>query len=269
MCFQKYWLQRNLLLLVSGLVPGCFFAGGYGVEKPQQPMFDIAIVCSESVDLSKFRLEEFALTFGTKQDGTKLILEFLKMAKQRGAKQVSDIRIMFALRKGAEIFRCESKVQTQNHPTIVESRKLRPGTGTTKTVSVLKPVTQYVTEYQYRCHSVSKPVTRSETYYSYEYDYYSKQSRSVPRTRTVTHYEYQNECRSEPVSRMVTRYEYQLEYQYVPPQWDYVSQTYSKWELKESEPICQPGIFSDFAPNVVGKIVGTIYLPITGPVLQN
>jgi hypothetical protein len=197
----------------------------------------------------------FELPFGDNQDGTKLVLDFLEEARRAGATHVSDIRIVLVTR-GAQARRCSTRLLpfAKRHdykvPHVIPAR--------TEQRSVLRPVTQTVTEYQQQCQMVSHPVSRMETSYQYQYDYASHSSRSVPVTRMVTSYEYRNECRSVPVTRTVTRYEHQLETRYIPAQLTYIAAHFTDFDLIESRPECEPTADPGGA-KLVHRISGLIY----------
>jgi hypothetical protein len=224
-------------------------------------------------------------SFGPDQDGTKLIVDFLAKARERGARYVSDIAIYFATTQEQKPVECKVAVypadtvvpvETPAHTTLVPTQVPVMRLVTEQEYRchfVSKPVTHTETQYEQRCHMVSKPVTRYETTYTTQYDFATKSSRSVPQSRPVTHYESQNECRSEPVMKQVmrsemqnqcafepvthnvTRYEFQLAMHYVPARLDYVQQK----KLAQTDPVCY-ALASDDAPKG-NRIEAKIYVP--------
>ncbi len=198
------------------------------------------------------------LRFGPRQDGTKLVLDFLDQARRGGASHVSDIRIeLVTTGKGGRRTACSTRLVPFSKRHNYKVPHTIPGR--TETRTVLKPVTRTVTEYQHQCRLVSKPVTRYETRYEYRYDYSSKSSRSVPVSRSVTRYESRHECRSVPVTRTVTRYEHQLETKYIPPRLTYLSAHYTDFDLVESKPLCAPAPAPAPGQKLPHRIVGSIY----------
>ena len=197
----------------------------------------------------------FELPFGDNQDGTKLVLDFLDEAHRAGATHVSDIRIVLVTR-GARPRRCSTRLLPFAKRHDYKVPHVIPGR--TEQRSVMRPVTQTVTEYQQQCRMVSHPVTRTVTNYQYQYDYASRSSRSVPVTRTVTSYEYRNECHSVPVTRTVTRYEHQLETRYIPPQLTYIAAHFTDFDLIESRPECEPAADPGDV-KLLHRITGLIY----------
>jgi hypothetical protein len=195
--------------------------------------------------------------FGDRQDGTKLVLDFLEEAKRSGARYVSDLRIeLRTLREGSTLT-CVTALLPISQPGSEVVPHLQPGR--TETRSVMKPVTQTVTEYTYHCRMTMQPVTRMETTYQYQYDYTSKSSRSVPVSRMVTSYQSRNDCSMVPVTRTVTRYEHQIETRFIPPSLSYLRAHYSDFDLVEGKPRCAPAPTSGASPRLPHRIVGTIY----------
>lgn len=215
----------------------------------------IRIVEAAAAQRRGLRGERFDFPFGNNQDGTKLVIDYLEAARQKGARYVSDIRIVLAHRAQ----RCATRLLPVVRKETYKVPKHIPG----KTVQrrVQKPVTRTVTEQKYECRMVSRPVTRYETRYESRYDYYSKSYRSHPVSRSVTRYEYKNECQYKPVTRTVTRYEYQLETRYIPPRTVYLTGRYTDFDMVESRPICTAmagpmGVGSSRMPH---RITGIIY----------
>jgi hypothetical protein len=248
-----------LALLVANGCAGHAASGTVGHATPHVPGIRI-IKGSQAAGLG-VRGEPFELRFGDKQDGTKLVLDFLDQARRSGASHVSDIRIeLRSRREGREIL-----CTTELWPFAKQEKEVVPHQqpGRYEQRLVPKLVTTTVTESSYQCNTVTVPVTRTETSYQYHYDYVSKSSRSVPVTRTVTSYESRHECRMVPVTRTVTRYENQLETHYVPPSLTYLAAQYTEFDLMESPPRCRPapeaGSGGARPPALPHRIAGLVY----------
>lgn len=225
-----------------------------GSESPHVP--GIRIVRGEQAVSLKLVGAPLEFRFGDRQDGTKLVLDFLEEAKRAGARYVSDLKIELRTLKEGRALSCVTELLPITQPGSEVVPHLQPGR--TETRSVMKPVTQTVTEYSYQCRMTMHPVTRIETSYQYQYDYASKSSRSVPVTRMVTSYESRNECSTVPVTRTVTRYEYQLETRFIPPSLTYLRAHYSDFDMVEGKPRCTPAS-PGTSPRLPHRIVGTIY----------
>lgn len=212
------------------------------------------IVDEEVVDKEKFTSEVFVQKFEDKQDGTKLVLDYLKAAKEKGARYISNLKISIASTQDEKKTFCTTEI----HPKSETKSKLKQTytPSTYKGKYKLKPVTRMVTEYSYNCQYRTKPVMKMETTYTQQYDYYSKSYRSVPKTRYVTRYESVRECNYQPVSKMVLRYEYQYETEYIPPKWGIIEDHYTGWQLEESEPLCE-----DLNSDKSHEISGLIFYP--------
>jgi hypothetical protein len=205
-----------------------------------------------------------SIPFGPDGDSSALVADFLGRADASGAAMVSDLAIYLLTAQDGAMVECRTEIL----PETVTSSHWRPAH--TQTVSVQRPVTRRVTDYEYKCHTtyrsqsrsvteyerschtVSRPVTRTRTTYRSSYDSYSKSYRSQPHTESYTTYESKQECssrpvtryrteqvphrdcRSEPVTRTVTRYEFQLENRYVPGRLE----TLSRQRLRELDPVC-------------------------------
>lgn len=249
--------MRAPCLLLCATLSGCLHAGAgrpAGSESPHVP--GIRIVRSEQAASLKLAGTPHELRFGDRQDGTKLVLDFLEEAKRAGALYVSDIRIELRTRKEGRLLACVTALLPITQPGSEVVPHLQPGR--TETRSVMKPVTQTVTEYTTQCRMAMHPVTRMETSYQYQYDYASKSSRSVPVTRMVTSYESRNECSMVPVTRTVTRYEYQLETRFIPPSLTYLRAHYADFDLVEGKPRCTP-LGGEPDARQPHRLVGTIY----------
>jgi hypothetical protein len=220
----------------------------------------IRIIKSSQAAQLGARGAEFELRFGDKQDGTKLVLDFLEEAKRSGAKYVSEIRIeLRSLREGQPVL-----CATELVPFAKQEKEVVPvmQPGRTETRTVPKLVTTTVSESSYQCRTSSVPVTRMETSYQYQYDYASRSSRSVPVTRMVTSYESRQECHYLPVTRTVTRYENQIETHYVPPSLAHLAAHYTDFDLMESPPRCRPAPPASTQaamPALPHRIVGLVY----------
>lgn len=213
------------LAIVALSMAGCV-RPPQGAKHPQVP--DVTIVTAEEGARLGISPVRASLTFGTGEDGTRVVVRFLKAAQHRGARYVSDLRVVIVSEHDGEPMACETRIVP------VEEFVNVTVPGGFKTVPTLTRVSRWVTESEYRCRMVSKPVTRSETTYESQYDSFSKRTRTVPRTRMVTRYESRQECRFEPVRRLVRRYEYQYRTQYVPPRLEAISVQ----KLKETKAVC-------------------------------
>jgi len=222
----------------------------------------IAIITSAEAETKGLFAEPFELSFGAKQDGTALVVDFLRAARERGASYVADLQVHISAEHEGRPRVCVTHVVPRDQMHVWRQRAYVPGHRQSRTVP--RAVHRRETRYENRCRMVSKPVQRSVTTYESRYDSTTKSYRSAPRTRMVTRYESRQQCRSEPVTRTVTRYEYHTVQRYVPPRWDWISKLYTKTELVETEPRCQ---FADLPTNEPGRphrIAGLIYQPAAG-----
>lgn len=252
------------IALVSLLLSGCMgptAAGPVGQATPHVPGIRI-IKPAQAAGLGLHGVP-FELRFGDKQDGTKLVLDFLDEARRSGAKFVSDIRIELHSVRDGEPLLCATELvpfarqDKEIVPTMLPAR--------TEVRNVPKMVTSTVTDTTYQCQMTMVPVTRMETTYSYQYDYASRSSRSVPVSRMVTSYQSRQDCRMVPVTRTVTRYENQLETRYIPPSLAHLAAYYTDFDLMESPPRCRAAEASATAPAeraaLPHRIVGLVYRP--------
>jgi hypothetical protein len=198
----------------------------------------ITVIKPEQASAAELVGRPFSLAFADGENGTDLMVRFLRAAHGQGATFLSDIEIHIVGGKGGAPEDCVTRVVPADHGQLQPQTVMEPGRYEQR--QVLKPVSRMVTEYEYRCHSVSRPHTRTETHYESSYDFSSKSYKSHPVTRTVTDYRHEQECKSEPVTRYVTRYEYQMESQYVPAQWRTELRWMSDWDLDETPPACAP-----------------------------
>ena len=249
----------SLLLLLAGCA-GYAAAGPVGNATPHVP--GIRIIKGSQAAQLDVRGAPFELRFGDKQDGTKLVLDFLDEAKRSGAKYVSDIRIELRSQRDGQPILCATELV----PFAKQDKEVVPvmQPGRVETRMVPKMVTTTVTESSYQCQMTTVPVTRTETSYQYQYDYVSRSSRSVPVTRMVTSYESRQDCRMVPVTRTVTRYENQIETHYVPPSLTHLAAHYTDFDLMESPPRCRPSPSPSSAPSATPaplphRIVGLVY----------
>jgi hypothetical protein len=216
----------------------------------------ITVIKAEQAQAASLIGRPFAMPFAKGENGTALMVRFLRAARAQGASYLSDVEIHIVGNEDGVAQDCVTRVVPADHGSSHSQMVMQPGR--TEYHSVMKPVTQMVTEYEYRCHPEMKPYTHTETTYEYSYDYASHSSQSHPVTRTVTDYRSEQECHSEPVTRMVTRYEYQMESQYVPPQWHTELRWVSDWDLDESPPVCAPltqPLSDASAPNLLRAII--------------
>jgi len=218
------------------LLAGCYLPlqSGYEHEK----VHGIEIIPASVAEEKRLVGRPLVVELGAKQDGTKAIVDFLARARGLGASYVSDLGIALRVERDGRPVECWTRIVPESTQVPTSYTVVAPGTGMTRTRYVMRPVTQYVTENQYRCHTVLRPVSRMETTYTTQYDYMSHTTRTVPTTQYVSHLESQQECSSQPVSHMVTRYENQLELEYVPPRLDTIAGSYTQWQLRETEQEC-------------------------------
>jgi hypothetical protein len=211
-------------------------------DAPHAP--DMQVISTEQAASAGLHGTEVSMPSADDSDGAQMLEGWLDAARARGISRVSDVTL-YVVRASAEgAVECRVAFYPQDG---VEPRWVP---GTTKLVSVSRPVTRSVTRYEQRCRMVSKPVMRTETTYSSQYDSYSKSYRQVPQTRTVTKYEMQNECRSEPVMRMETRWEYTFERRYEAPRVEYLATK----RLRETSPACYAA-----SPGATSRVEGKVY----------
>jgi hypothetical protein len=250
---------RSSLLIAAVVAAAGSAAVPQGYSRDDAP--GITVIKPQEADPDELVAQPFALAFADGENGTDLMVRFLRAANAQGAAYLSDIEIHIVGHDEAsgQAQDCVTYVVPEDHGTMQPQTTMTPGRYETR--QVLKPVSRMVTEYEYRCHSVSRPHTRTETHYESSYDFSSKSYRSRPVSRTVTDYRYEQECKSEPVTRYVTRYEYQMESQYVPAQWHTELRWMSNWNLDETAPACAPidrPVADASRPHLVQA---TIYLP--------
>ncbi len=212
----------------------------------------ITVVTQAQAEASGLAGRPFELAFGDGENGTDLMVRFLRAARTQGAAYLSDIEIHLVDKKEGRWQECITRVVPADHGNSQSVTRMDPGH--TESHMVMRPVTRTVYESEYRCHSVSRPHMVTHTTYESSYDYSSKSYRSHPVTHTSTEYSYEQECHSEPVTRTVTRYEYQLEHRYVPAQWHTELRWVSNWDLDETAPACGPferGVADGNRPNFV------------------
>jgi hypothetical protein len=217
------------------------------------------VVLTTQAEASKGGLEAWTLQvpFGAKQDGTELVLDFMKRAEQAGASYVSDVSIVLASEQDGQPVECRTRVEPRADTQLRHATVMRPGH--TQSRMELVPVTRTVTEHEYRCHMVSEMRMVPETYTETQYDSFSKSSRSVTRTRMVTRSESRNQCNSVPVTRTVTRYEHQFRNEFIPPRFETELRPYTTWALQESAPECTPHEGTAAPATRPNRIEGTLY----------
>lgn len=232
-------MNRIALASLLWLVAGCvrYPAAGTPVGNATPHVPGIRIIKSSQAPGLGLAGTPFELRFGDKQDGTKLVLDFLEEARRSGASHVSDIHIELRSRRQDRELICATELV----PLARQEKEIVPVEQPGRVEQRLVPrlVTTTVTESSYQCQSVTVPVTRMETSYQYQYDYATRSSRSVPVSRMVTHYESRQDCRYVPVTRTVSRYENQLETRYVPPQLTQVAARYTDFDSMEGPPRCR------------------------------
>jgi hypothetical protein len=231
---------------------------------PAPGSLEAVIVAPQEAEARGYSWQGTLLQFGDQPDGTKLLMELLARAKDKGAAYVSDVRFHFVTAKNGKPVECEIGIHPEDAPAPIavpeHVERVNVMAPVQRSVTeqqyqcrpVSRPTTRYVTEMQNQCRSEMVPVTRYETTYTTQYDYSTKSSRTVSQSRpvtsyesryschpqsvgrTVTDYRMEQDCHSEPVTRTVTRYEFQLQNHFVPPHLEYVQQR----RLKETEPVC-------------------------------
>jgi hypothetical protein len=219
-------LVRASLLLVALLL-----AAG-SVAAPQARARDeataITVITPGQAQAASLQGRPFAMAFGDGENGTDLMLRFLRAARAQGASFMSDIEIHLVTRSQQRGWQhCVTHVTPGGAP----PARYRAG-------RVAERVARTVTEYEVHCRMVMRPRTRTETHYESQYDVTSNSHQTRPVTRTYTEMASEQECQSEPVTRTVMRYEHQLESRYVPPQWRTELRWMSEWALDETPPLC-------------------------------
>jgi hypothetical protein len=227
---------RTLLVLaaLAASVASAMPPQGYSAQSAP----GITVITPRQAAAAELTGHPVEMRFGDGENGTALMVRFLREAHARGASYLADVEIHLADKKDGLWQECVTRIVPADHGQ--EQTVTSLDGGHYETQSVMRPVTQMVTEYEYRCQSVSRPQMVTETSYESSYDFSSKSYQSHPVTRTHTEYRYEQECHNEAVSRMVTRYEYQLEHKFVPPQWHTELRWMSAWKLDESKPVCAP-----------------------------
>jgi hypothetical protein len=243
-------LLRSALALTALLLAAASAAVPQGYSREDAP--GITVIKPEQAEAASLTGRPFAMAFARGENGTALMVRFLRAARAQGAAYLSDIEIHIIGNEDGVAQDCVTRVVPADHGSNQSQTVVEPGRY--EMHQVMKPVTQMVTEYEYRCHSEMRPYTHTETTYEYSYDYASHTSQSRPVSRTVTDYRSEQECHSEPVTRMVTRYEYQMESEYVPAQWHTELRWVSDWDLDETPPTCAPlerPLSDDSEPNLL------------------
>jgi hypothetical protein len=227
---------RSTVAVAALLLAAASAAVPQGYSQSDAP--GITVIKAEQAQAASLTGRPFEMPFARGENGTALMVRFLREARAQGASYLSDIEIHIVGNEDGAAKDCVTRVVPADHGSSQARTVVDPGHY--ETHSVMKPVTHTVTEFEYRCRMVSKPYTHTETSYEYSYDYASHSSRSRPVSRTVTDYRMEQECHSEPVTRTVTRYEYQMESEFVPAQWHTELRWVSDWDLDESAPVCSP-----------------------------
>ncbi|WP_338267166.1 hypothetical protein [Corallococcus caeni] len=218
----------------------------------------MTLTTKEEAAASGFKPWKLAVAFGAQQDGTQLLLDFMKRAEAAGGRYVSDVHIVLVSDQDGEPVECRTEIVPESSVEI--GRTLQSTPGRTEMRHHMVPVTKTVFENQFQCRSVTEPRTVSETYYDHQYDASSKTTRSVPRTRMVTRFESRQKCGLVPMMRTVTRFEYQFRSEYIPPRLELVSRQYTRWSLKETLPACAPSSPQTGAsPSMPHRIEGEVY----------
>ncbi|NRD58757.1 MULTISPECIES: hypothetical protein [Corallococcus] len=221
-------------------------------------MNGVTLTTREEAAASGFKPWTLSVAFGARQDGTQLLLDFMKRAEAAGGRYVSDVHIVLASDQDGEPVECRTEIVPESSVEI--GRTLQSTPGRTEMRHHMVPVTKTVFESQFQCQSVTEPRTVSETYYESQYDPSSKTTRSVPRTRMVTRFEHRQKCGHVPMMRTVTRFEYQFRSEYIPPRLELVSRQYTRWSLKETLPTCAPpSPRTGDSPSMPHRVEGEVY----------
>jgi len=215
----------------------------------------ITIITAEQAEAGGLEGRPFAMPFADGQNGTELMVRFLREAREAGGGFLADVEIHLVAEKDEAWQDCVTRVGPVDHGHQGVVSKMDYGHMETR--SVMRPVTEWVTEHEYRCHMVSRPHMVTST--RYESSYGAGGYSSHPVTETHTEYQMENECNMEPVSRMVTRYEYQLEQSFVPPEWHTELRWMSDWDLDESPPECAPVEADAVDPAAPNFVRATLY----------
>jgi len=243
--------MKTHLVLASVMLCGCAsMQPGYTMKGAE----GIKIVKPDSPGIEKLPAQEFSMPFEKTQDGTKLMLDYLAAAQDKGAIYASDIAITIHSLQDDKPVACATEILLFDTQVTKQERVYKPARHQSK--YVYKPVTRMVTEREYQCRFVSKPHQVRETYSVMEYDRMAKRSRSVQKTRYVTRNKTERECSYQPITKRVTRYEHQYVSAYVPPKLEVITKQYTTWDLEESEPAC-----SDTDALKPNTIAGRIYFP--------
>jgi hypothetical protein len=227
-------VRTTVPLVALVLAAGSAATAPQGYSEESAP--GITVITTEQAQAGGLQGRPFEMPFADGQNGTELMVRFLREARAAGGSYLADVEIHLVAKKDEAWQDCVTRVGPVDHGHQQVVSKM--DYGHYETQSVMRPVTRWVTEYEYRCHMVSRPHMVTSTHY--ESSYGSHGYSSHPVTQTHTEYRMENECRSEPVSRMVTRYEYQLEQKFVPPEWHTELRWMSDWDLDESPPECGP-----------------------------
>ncbi|RKH41031.1 hypothetical protein D7Y23_33700 [Corallococcus sp. AB050B] len=218
----------------------------------------MTLTTREEATASGFKPWKLTVAFGAQQDGTRLLLDFMKRAEAAGGRYVSDVHIVLASDQDGEPVECRTEIVPE--ASVETGRVLQSTPGRTEMRHHLVPVTKTVFESQYQCQSVMEPRTASETYYESQYDASTKRTRSVPRTRMVTRYEHRQKCGLVPMMRTVTRFEYQFRSEFIPPRLELVPRQYTRWSLKETPPACaSPSPRTGDSPSMPHRVEGEVY----------
>ena len=250
---------------------------GYQAKTPEQklPPVEAKVVAIAEATASGLPSQPIQIAFDTGRDGTELVVELLKRADAANATYVADLAVYVETTRDGKAVECRSEIVPE---TVTESR-FHPAEN--RSVSVSRPVTQMVTEQEYRCHSAtsyemktvteyeqqcgstSVPVQRTRSVYSgsmprteYYTDYENRyECKQVPVSRSRSEPVTRQQCGSEPVTHSVTRYEFQLENQFVPAHYELLT----RQRLHELEPACY--LIDTEAPSVhANRIEGKIFV---------
>ncbi len=250
-------------LVLTACAPEQHYAYKAPATQHALPAAQAKVVAISEAMASGLASQPLQITFDGR-DGTELVIELLKQADAANAAYVADLAVYVETTQDGKPVECRSEIVPE---TVTEST-FRPAEN--RSVSVSRPVTRMVTEYEYRCHPVtatelrsvteyeqqcattSVPVQKSRTVYTSQYDSTTHMSRSEPRTEYYTDYESRYECKQVPVSKQrsetvtkqqcgaesvthsVTRYEFQLESHFVPAHYELVT----RQRLHELDPAC-------------------------------
>ena len=191
MDIRTFIFSTLLLHLLTGCVPEEDTPGVAVAPSPAAPHAPSApgmrVITADKAAEDGLTSVDLELPFPDATDGTRMLEDWIAAARRRGATRIGDLTLYVVKPRDADTVECRSAFYPEE---TVEPRWVH---GTYQSVPVSRPVTRWVTHYEYRCHMVSKPVQHMETTYTQQYNSFTKSYSSVPQTRSVTRYEMRNE----------------------------------------------------------------------------